>query len=68
MNVYVIRFFDGERPARVEAVIQATDRFEAMDKTDEHREANGQIPVSLDPRCEVAEAMESDHVEEVFVV
>lgn len=65
----MIRHFgDGTWPARVEAVILADDRYEAMDRAEDYREARGLRPVSEDPKCDVAALIEEDAVEGVHRV
>ncbi len=68
LNVYVSRQFDGVKPSRVEAVVLAKDRYEAEAKVDIWRDEDDRPFIQDDPDYEVAEAMESDNVEDVFVV
>lgn len=66
-NVYILRHFDGNRPTRVEAVILANNRFEAMALADDYREAHEMPLTHEEELSDVAEAMEDDNVEGVFL-
>ena len=66
-NVYVLRHFDGEKPTRVEAVILAENRYEAMSLADDYREAH-EMPLTHEEEVsDVIEAFEDDDVEGVFL-